>query len=306
MVESRVIVSTAILPISHASNSISSVTYRIYSSVGSESESHAPTFFLLNGFNCPSGYYYDVIHQLAAAGFIVATASETRPISYPIPGLPLPGCPSNYTLITGPYLNALYSSNSSNSGVQIFQQASRTNGIVLLGHSNGGAIAVAIAAGLCGTPSNQTVDPQWIQTCDGYVPISNGRGRDVLKGAVVHEGYVRGSITLTKTTSISYIAGEYNNATYTGYLDTFGGLTSFTRIEYANHYAICDFIRGVNGTQIVPCALKAMRDPLDYSTTASVVASFNRKIAQVAIETAARYSRGELVQRSTAKYQSTT
>jgi hypothetical protein len=284
LAESKVLVSSVVLPISHESpNETSLATYQIYNTAAIRNKS-LPTIFLLNGFNVASKYYLNVVRKLAAAGYVVATASETRPLPFPIPGLPLPGCSSNYTLITGAYLNVLFSSTSVNSGVRLFHRSSILNGIMLLGHSNGGAVAVAIAAGLCGTVANRTVDPMWVTTCDGYVPIVS-KGRDLILGAVVHEGYVTAPITLSNSTAISYTAGQYNNATYNAYLDTTGKFKSFTRLDNANHYAICDFVVGVNGSQVTPCALKARSDPLDYKTTASQVAGFNDKIVTVAIET---------------------
>lgn len=290
LTEARVTVSHVVLPISHAPNYTSTVKYEIYTR-DMAVRAQAPTFFLLNGFNVASSYYSNVVTQLADAGFVVATASETRPVPFPIPGLPLPGCSSNYTIITGIYLNLLYLSNSINPGVRIFHRSSFANGVILLGHSYGGAAAVAIIAGLCGTAANKTVDPLWLPTCAGYLPMADNEGKDLVKGAVVHEGYVSVPITLPRSTSISYTAGQYNNATYNAHLSTSGGFNSFTRIDHANHYAINNFIRGVNGSQVALCALKAKSDPLDYQATAMEVEGFNKVIVQVAIATANRYKK---------------
>lgn len=74
--ESKALVSSVIL---------SNATYRIFTGDLSSIRPLAPTIFLLNGFNVASSYYSNVVRQLAATGFIVATDIEARKLPFPVP-----------------------------------------------------------------------------------------------------------------------------------------------------------------------------------------------------------------------------
>ena len=99
-------------------------------------EASRPAVFLMNGFNVESARYSDLVERLALAGLIVATAEETRAFAFPPgSGMPRPGCPSEYTYISGAHLNTLFDAKVA--GAREFNQVARANGVMLLGHSNG-------------------------------------------------------------------------------------------------------------------------------------------------------------------------
>ena len=251
----------------------------------------SPVVFLLNGFNVDSAWYSGVVQQLAQS-LIVATADNRRP--YPgIPGLPRPGCESNYTYISGAHLNLLISSpykpphdgDKELNGVLNFRKTAKETGVILLTHSNGGFLAAAYLNGTCDGPNSPLY-------CDGYRPMKNA----VLKASVFYEGYANANgavvpIYLKPGVSAVYIAGSYNQNTEIAYDLTMADCKAFIRLSNANHYGVIDFVPLVNRSQVPPCALPAHSDPTTFTSTEALQKQHNAMIADITLHTTLAYSK---------------
>ncbi|KAJ9523930.1 hypothetical protein QJQ45_022402 [Haematococcus lacustris] len=222
----------------------------------SQASPKLPAFFLLQGFNVEAAQYSDILKLLAAKGYLVIASDYFRPLPpFLSPNLfpPKKGCRSGEYLQTSVALLATLLRNIS-SDPQLKDIAS--NGIVLFGHSNGGAASAAALDGQCDSPAAKSGNTSNIvqRFCQGYVPtfapgagvlaatqkpqkpgsfkiFEGQRGSRVL-GAVLFEGHLSGGptstnnnyssiqplgVNLPKGTFLTYLAGEYNNNTLKGY-----------------------------------------------------------------------------------------
>lgn len=272
---------------------IKQTTYNIYFPADTSNLIKAqqrPVIFLLNGFNVDSSWYTDIVQQLAQS-LIVATASNRRP--YPgIPGLPKPGCNSNYTYISGAHLNLLISSpyypyegKSESDGVVNFRKTAKENGVVLLTHSNGGFLAAEYLNGTC----DELNSPLF---CDGYRPMKQA----MIRASVLYEGYgntggIVAPIYLKPDVSAVYIAGSYNQNTEIAYELTNADCKTFVRLPNASHYGVIDFVPNVNRTQVPPCSLPGSSDPKTFTSTEALQKQHTTTIATVTLRTALAYSK---------------
>ena len=136
----RVAVKVMTFPLNRTAVDNTTVTavFTIYAppAAAKHQEASRPAVFLMNGFNVESVRYSDLVERLALAGLLVATAEETRAVAFPPgSGMPRPGCPSEYTFISGAHLNTLFHARVA--GAREFNRVARANGVMLLGHSVG-------------------------------------------------------------------------------------------------------------------------------------------------------------------------
>ena len=108
-------------------------------------------------------------------------------------------------------------------------------------------MAANILSGRCDRPTAADV-----MLCDRYNPMRDGSGANLIKAAVLYEAYASSASTLAPGSTIAFVAGAANNATWTsGYLNTSASCKAFARLPKASHYGLVDFIPGVNNTQVL-------------------------------------------------------
>jgi hypothetical protein len=123
-----------------------SANYTVTASA-TEADSRLPLVFVLNGQRVESYWYSDLVGELAARGYTVVTADSWTALPPGLaPGPPEPGCAEGYDQSIGGIVSAFYSHLGELQGLPALAGANLSE-LVLLGHSQGGVHALAIAAG---------------------------------------------------------------------------------------------------------------------------------------------------------------
>ncbi|CAL8464883.1 g4418 [Coccomyxa elongata] len=262
-------------------------------------KSKKPLVLLLNGASVESFWYQWVIEELAKKGFVIAASDYYRPFHYKTPILPRPGCRQDAIVdASARLINTLYDfihnvthgNNNAGKPSLTFLQRANLDQLLLLGHSLGGFVACDILSGGCETDSSIT------DSCEGYTPVLNTEGKDVVIGAVTFEGYLAGSgmkpqnISLAEKTFTLFLAGEYNkNAreAFIGARDS-GSCVSYIAFHAMNHYGMNDF---VSPHQVTPCAAPIPTDDPHFTTDAATQAAGVDLIAEI-IDTTTYRMRG--------------
>jgi hypothetical protein len=254
-----------------------------------------PLVLLWNGASVESFWYTRVITDLASRGYVVGATDLYRR-----PATPLPPqrhadiCPNSkngtIVLIAAGILNDIYNfidtvqcggTNSSSAGranqgkrsgcqpdpAYAFLQQADLSHVVLLSHSLGGAVALDMITGLCDNATAAASGPN-SQSCEGYSPLYNSNGENILQGVIEMEGYLLAPTMLNNSQFVTYFRGAYNNNTERAYEMTYAECAQIFQLESCNHYCMNDFVPNqAVEHQVTTCAYPAVSDPANYTTT---------------------------------------
>lgn len=271
---------TSVRPVLGGLTSVSA-NYTVTASA-TEADPRLPLIFVLNGLRVESYWYSDLVAELAARGYTVVTADSWMALP---PGLtpspPAPGCAEGSDHSIGGIVSAFYGHLGELQGLPALAGANLSE-LVLLGHSQGGIYALAIAAGthafacedvgaevrrpsgdqrtqagggahrvaraeLAGLCDSNFVPSQGATlayACAGYEPVDAQ-----IAGVVVYEPVALGGFDLPAGRFATFMAGEFNAQTNLGAstLQIFEqsnttGCASFYQFQDMNHYGLANFV----------------------------------------------------------------
>ncbi|KAK9917826.1 hypothetical protein WJX75_008648 [Coccomyxa subellipsoidea] len=201
-----------------------------------------PLVLLLNGASVESFWYSRVIERLAKQRFVVASSDYYRAFPYKTRVLPRPGCRQDAIVdVSARLINTLYD--------------------FIENVTNGGCEADASGNG----------------SCEGYTPVLNKDGRDVVIGVVAFEGYITDTkgkpkeIALPDGTFVLYLAGQYNKRARDAYRRTHKSDSCASYVSFHNmtHYGMNDFVSPPESHQVTPCAAPIPTDDPKFTTDAA-------------------------------------
>nr|QOL01183.1 putative extracellular protein CSOL_101 [Pseudococcomyxa simplex] len=238
-----------------------------------------PLVLLLNGASVESFWYSRVIERLAKQRFVVASSDYYRAFPYKTRVLPRPGCRQDAIVdVSARLINTLYDfiENVTNGDLGAnrefdFLRRANLGQLLLLSHSLGAFVACDVLTGGC------EADASGNGSCEGYTPVLNKDGRDVVIGVVAFEGYITDTkgkpkeIALPDGTFVLYLAGQYNKRARDAYRRTHKSDSCASYVSFHNmtHYGMNDFVSPPESHQVTPCAAPIPTDDPKFTTDAA-------------------------------------
>jgi pimeloyl-ACP methyl ester carboxylesterase len=184
------------------------LNYTILLPGGDQKQQPRSTIFILNGANVASSSYSLLAQSLAQLGYPVALSNAWRPVPAPLRGAMPPldqqeaarlarnGCPPPGEAVLGGnadafgrFVKAVEAGGGEQGAPPELRASLRSRGVVLLGHSFGGAVASLLLGGRCKKPPNNApaAFTEFSFLCGNWQPTA--RDLALIKGAVLLEGY---------------------------------------------------------------------------------------------------------------------